>query len=309
MQEFLSRRDNQITATLQRFLTYARIERSFATQSLTAYRNCLTSVARELGDPAMEMVTLEDVRTLKASYLSRGLSAATQAQRLLALRSLLLFCRDEEKREVLDPTLIRVPKRPRRDVLYLTAEEVERFIAAIPLETHRGYSRLMGVRMRALVEVLLGSAVRIGELLSAERSGLDLANRELRVIGKGNKERMAFLSERAARWLETYLSLRSDTHPSLFVTQDGERVLKRTDIWRFFARYRRLAGIEKPVRPHILRHTAATWLLFQGCPIGHIKEILGHERLETTCRYYLGLDRRAAKAAHARFSWAGCEPA
>jgi integrase/recombinase XerD len=73
--------------------------------------------------------------------------------------------------------------------------------------------------------------------------------------------------------------------------------LARTDIWRPFNRYREIAGIHKKITPHLLRHTAATQLLFNGCPIGHIKEILGHERLETTCRYYLGLDNRAAKRA------------
>ena len=88
-----------------------------------------------------------------------------------------------------------------------------------------------------------------------------------------------------------------------FITQgDPPRRLRQRDrIKDTFAVYRRRADITKPVSPHILRHTAATQLLFNGCPVGHIKEILGHERLETTCRYYLGLDHRAAKAAHAQF--------
>src|SRR5260370_39547050 len=81
----------------------------------------------------------------------------------------------------------------------------------------------------------------------------------------------------------------------------GKARLKRVDIWRPFTRYRKLGGINKPVTPHLLRHTAATQLLFNGCPVGHIKEILGHVRLETTCRYYLGLDHRAAKKAHQRY--------
>ena len=90
-------------------------------------------------------------------------------------------------------------------------------------------------------------------------------------------------------------------YAALFATTDGERRLKRPDVWRPFARQRALAKIQKRVTPHLLRHTAATQLLFNGCPVGHIKEILGHERLETTCRYCLGLDHRAAKAAHAKY--------
>jgi integrase/recombinase XerD len=97
------------------------------------------------------------------------------------------------------------------------------------------------------------------------------------------------------------MEARTDTHEALFVRQDGKERLSRTDIWRPFMRHRELAGISKRITPHLLRHTAATQLLFNGCPIGHIKEILGHERLETTCRYYLGLDHRAAKAAHQKY--------
>ena len=94
------------------------------------------------------------------------------------------------------------------------------------------------------------------------------------------------INHNVAQWIGKYLSARIDTHPALFVTQDGRSRLSRADIWRPFALYRKRAGIAKRVTPHLLRHTAATQLLFNGCPIGHIKEILGHERLETTCRYY-----------------------
>jgi integrase/recombinase XerD len=122
-----------------------------------------------------------------------------------------------------------------------------------------------------------------------------------RVIGKGSKERTVFFTERALYWLRRYLEIRADDTPALFVSQNGKTRLARTDLWRPFFRYRQRAGLDKPVRPHLLRHTAATQLLFNGCPVGHIKEILGHERLETTCRYYLGIDHRAAKLAHEKY--------
>jgi integrase/recombinase XerD len=143
--------------------------------------------------------------------------------------------------------------------------------------------------------------MRIGELLSLNRSDLDFDRREARVIGKGNKQRTVFFTDRALHWLRRYLETRSDDGVPLFVSQNSTTRLARTDIWRPFTRYRKIAGLNKPVRPHLLRHTAATQLLFNGCPVGHIKEILGHERLETTCRYYLGLDRRAAKLAHQQY--------
>jgi integrase/recombinase XerD len=143
--------------------------------------------------------------------------------------------------------------------------------------------------------------MRISEVLSLDRTQIDFKNAEAKIVGKGGKERVVFFSERALTWVSRYLKRRNDDNPALFVTSDQLRRLTRTDVWRPFVRHRILAGINKRVTPHLLRHTAATQLLFNGCPVGHIKEILGHERLETTCRYYLGLDHRAAKAAHAKY--------
>src|SRR5438132_144176 len=143
--------------------------------------------------------------------------------------------------------------------------------------------------------------MRFGEALSLDRQATDFQNRAAKIVGKGNRQRTVFSTDRALFWIRAYLKARNTEHPALFVCQDGLSRLKRADMWRPFRRYRKIAGINKPVTPHLLRHTAATQLLFNGCPIGHIKEILGHERLETTCRYYLGLDHRAAKAAHQRF--------
>jgi integrase/recombinase XerD len=143
--------------------------------------------------------------------------------------------------------------------------------------------------------------MRISEALSLNRDSIDFARREARVIGKGNRERVVFFTDRSLRWIQTYLKSREDDAEPLFVCQNGRDRLKRDDLWRYFERHRKQAGIRKRLTPHILRHTAATQLLFNGCPVGHIKSILGHERLETTCRYYLGLDTRQAKEAHQRY--------
>jgi integrase/recombinase XerD len=148
---------------------------------------------------------------------------------------------------------------------------------------------------------LLDTAIRIGEALSLNRSQIDFQARVARIIGKGNKERVVFFTERSLHRLQQYLQTRKDENSAAFVSLNGRRQLQRPDIWRGFARPKKASGLSKPIRPHLLRHTAATQLLFNGCPVGHIKEILGHERLERTCRYYLGLDRRAAKAAHENF--------
>ena len=101
--------------------------------------------------------------------------------------------------------------------------------------------------------------------------------------------------------LRRYLEKREDTHEAVFITKRPFARLKRDDIWRFFKRYRDLAKIDKKLTPHILRHTVATNLVFNGCPIVHVKEILGHERLDTTCKYYLGVDKEQARKAHRQY--------
>jgi site-specific recombinase XerD len=290
----------RLSGAARQFLNYARVELNFGAQTIERYTYCLHRLERALGDRPVTEITAEDITAVKAQMLARGNSICWQVVMLAATKRLLLFCQQRLGLLVLDPEAVTIPKRPRREVVYLTAEEVERFVLAIPLETSKREPHHPGLRFRALVEALLGSAMRIGELLSLNRTDIDFERREARVIGKGNKERTVFFTERALYWLRRYLEIRSDDLPPLFISQSGSR-LARTDIWRPFHLYRRLAGLNKPVRPHLLRHTAATQLLFNGCPVGHIKEILGHERLETTCRYYLGLDRRAAKQAHEKY--------
>jgi integrase/recombinase XerD len=291
----------RLSSLAPRFLLYAGVELCFAPQSLIKYRDCLRQIERMLGDRTVESFAREDVLTLKSKMLAKGHSVSRQVSILSAFKRILQFAREELGVPALDPATIVVPARPRREVVFLSVEEVARFVNAIKIETLDGKPSLSGLRFRAIVETLLGSAMRIGEVLSLDREDIDFQNREAKIVGKGNKQRTAFFTDRALFWIRTYLEARNSDHPALFVCQDGRTRLKRADMWRPFRRYRKIAGINKPVTPHLLRHTAATQLLFNGCPIGHIKEILGHERLETTCRYYLGLDHRAAKQAHSTY--------
>jgi site-specific recombinase XerD len=159
--------------------------------------------------------------------------------------------------------------------------------------------------------------MRITEALNLDRDSIDRVRLEAVIIGKGNKQRTVFFTERGLRWIDSYLALRTDVEPALFVSLKNTRLTLDT-VEPMFRRIRCWSGLDKAVTPHMLRHTAATNLLRNGCPIGHIKEILGHENLMTTCRYYLGiLDKVETKRAHARFSqidaqgssWIGDNPA
>ena len=282
------------------FSSFVYVEGGFSRESVQKYEECLRRIEQLLGSFDPEHFGKADLLHLKSVLMSK-VGVCRQTQILLVLKRFMLFCRDEKKMAVLDAEEIRPPRHPRRVVEFLTAEEVEAFAGSIRLRTYEGRPCKSGVRFKALVELLLGSAMRISEALSLNRGDINFEKREARVIGKGNKERTVFFTARSLHWLKHYLDTRTDDNEALFATGRGADRLKRPDIWRFFKRFQKESGVKKRITPHLLRHTAATQLLFNGCPIGHIKEILGHERLETTCRYYLGLDQRAAKAAHEKF--------
>lgn len=300
---FAGEKANQqtISGLAPEFLLHAEVELGFAKETIVKYRDCLRQVQKVCGDLPVTEFSKADLLRLKGDLLSRNLSVNRQVGIILALKRFLRFLLEEKKLSVYDWKLIQPPRRPREEVSYLTSEEVEQFVSSIKIANYRGGAYASGLRLRALVEVILGSAMRIQEALSLDRDKIDFRNAEAKITGKGRKERTVFFTERALYWIKQYLDTRTDDCPALFVCQDGKTRLSRTDIWRPFTKYRKLSGIKKKVTPHLLRHTAATQLLFNGCPIGHIKEILGHERLETTCRYYLGLDHRAAKAAHRKY--------
>jgi integrase/recombinase XerD len=271
--------------------------------TIARYREALNWVIRDVGDLPVARLNVAHILSLRRKMDQRGCSEARVAAILNALRSFLKFCREVLRLAALDPRQIRVPRIPRRDVVYLTKEEVQQFLRAIIAPGERWDEiPLARLRFRALVEVLLGTGARISEVLSLDRRDVDSESREVKIVGKGKKQRVLFFTDRALEWVGRYLGCRRDDEQPLFVTRGNQpRRLSYDAVKTAFSRFARLARLKKKVTAHVLRHTVATTLLFSGCPIGHIKELLGHERLDTTCRYYLGLDVRAAGEAHRQF--------
>lgn len=284
-----------ISAMIEDFLEYARYDLNFSPQTCVKYKDALRCFVRDIGDKMPEELDVRDFVRLKRIMMERGASGARISSVVYAMRSFLTYCRNFLQIQTLEPKQIRPPKRFRREVIFLTKEEIDRFIGTIDVKTWNG------LRFRALVEVLLGTGMRIGEAMSLDRKSIDWEKKEAKIVGKGNKERTIFFTEKSLIWLRKYLEKRQDNHEAVFVTKAPANRLHRDDIWRFFGRHRRLARIDKKLTPHILRHTVATNLVFNGCPIVHVKEILGHERLDTTCKYYLGVDKVKAKKAHREF--------
>lgn len=287
----------RVSDVIPRFLDHLRVEERRAPGTLLRYRTYLSAFRDAVKDCPMGEIDSERLSIYKRRLMDQGLSAATMATMLSSVRSLLRYVRSVEGWTTYDPERVRRPKIPLREVEYLTKEEVQRFLAAIPLKT------LTGLRDRALAEILCATGMRISEALSLNRADIDWETKEAQIVGKGNKERRVYFTDTALQWLAKYLAYRHDDNPALLIAQGFEpQRLRAEGIWRQFRKYGVRAGIGKSVYPHMLRHTMATTLLANGCPIGHIRTLLGHGHLQTTCRYYLGIISAAeAKAAHARY--------
>ena len=285
----------KMSELVEGFLEYARYELNFSSQTIKKYGKSLEYFIQAIGDKPVEQYEVQEFVHLKKLMMDRGNCETTIAGVVYAIRSFVTYCNNFLSLNALSPKQIRPPRRFKREVIFLNKEEIEAFIGTINLKNWNEF------RFRVLVEVLLGTGMRIGEVLSLNRRMIDWEKREAKIVGKGNKERTVFFTQRSLDWITKLLERRKDTHEAIFVTRKPTNRLDRNDVWRFFGRHRKLAKIHKRITPHILRHTVATNLVFNGCPIVHVKEILGHERLDTTCKYYLGVDKEKAKKAHKEF--------
>lgn len=285
-----------MSLALPGFVQYMLVERRFSRATIEKYTRNIEWFVRQFGDLRIRDITLERFIELKARV---GMTHEPRIQGLVfAMKALLLYARDVLAVDVLDLEKITAPRRPRQEVVYLSPDEINQFLEAIQLQNQwESHPHLTGYCFRALAEVLLASGMRIGEALALDRGDIQFEKREAMVRGKGGKPRAIFFTARALEWLRRYLELRRDSSPALFATSTGRR-LQVGSAETMFRRISKRAGLEKRVTPHRMRHTTATRLLRNGCPLGFIKEVLGHERLETTCHFYLGvMDKADTKRA------------
>ncbi len=284
--------------TYEEYLLWLQVERRFAVSSVGKYRSVFKCFLRDVGDVVLVEFSMEHIFRLKQFLHQRENSEVFIGVTLACIKGFLRFC-SQQKRIVLqiNPDDITLPKRPRREVVFLTQEEIARFRESIVTKT------LCGMRFRTLVEVILGTGMRISEVLSLNKTSIDFIQKEARIIGKGNKQRVIYFSDDALAWIRSYLERRKDEHDAIFVTTGDEpRRLRNQDLTRYFKRQRKIAGINKKLTPHILRHCFATILAMNACPFTEIKNLLGHERLDTTIRYYVGItDQKRAKEAHGQY--------
>lgn len=289
------------SALLDEFCDALWLEDGLSRHTLDAYRLDL----RQFGDWLLERrgrTLTQAERADLLAYLSHRFQQRTRprsAARLLS--SLKRFYRHllREGRIGADPTLqIESPKLPRALPKSLTEEDVEALLAA-PNE-----STALGSRDRAMLETLYASGLRVSELVGLKISQLNQNAGVVRILGKGARERLVPIGEEALHWLRVYLVetrpalLRGRTSDTLFVTAHA-RGMTRQAFWNLVRRYAAVAGIDKAISPHTLRHAFATHLLNHGADLRAVQLLLGHADISTT-QIYTHVARERLRRLHAK---------
>ncbi|RUM89069.1 MAG: site-specific tyrosine recombinase XerD, partial [Thermodesulfatator sp.] len=253
---------------LEDFLAHLALEKGLAQNTLEAYARDLKDFENFLRRHALDPreIEAEEVRLFLEELSHRGLSSRSVARKLSALRTFYRFLELEGKVPKNPLTLLEGPKSGRDLPKVLTAEEVERLLAAPDPSTPQG------LRDRAMLETLYATGLRVSELVRLALAQLNLEVGFVRVTGKGARERVVPLGEIARDWLRRYLKegrpqlLSGRESPYLFVGRRG-RPLTRQRFWQIIREYARKAGLQIPISPHVLRHSFATHLLEGGADL------------------------------------------
>ena len=294
----------QTSHAAQAFFTYARVDRMYAAETQIKIKDCFHSwIIPAFGAREVESLAIMDILEFRRAMVDHGLGIARQYSLLVFLKLFLKFCNAVLKLTVMDPAEIRLPRRPQRRVEFLTDEEVRQLLLVVSAD------HFTGLRLRVLLEVLLSTGMRISEALSLNRDAAESLSGEVEIVGKGSKPRTVFISPGCRGWMRRFLGFRRDTHPALFITTGGQpRRLTRNDMSKFFRWLRSKTGITKQLTPHLLRHTFCTSLLHHGADITFIKELAGHQDIQTTARYYLGVDKKTLRQVLERCAIHGWSP-
>lgn len=297
-----------LSELVSEFLEHLEIEQNRSQQTIRNYEHYLMRLVEFTDDCDIAKLDGEMLRQFRL-WLNRykdergqELSKTTQNYHLIALRSLLKYLAKRDiKALASDKVELARVKRPQ--LTFLELEELERLLGAIDTAT------IVGLRDRAILELLFSGGLRVSELVNLDRDHINLERREFMVRGKGQKDRPIFISDTAADWIARYLDARKDNFRPLFVhlsgsqseLNDGEYTrLTVRSVQRLVGRYARLAGITKRVTPHTLRHTFATDLLINGADLRSVQSLLGHANVSTT-QIYTHVTDPQLKAVHERF--------
>lgn len=282
---------------------YLLTERKRSPLTVDAYERDLVEFSLFLRDQGP--VTLESAKTshirryIAHLFDDRGYDSRTVCRKLSSIRALYRFLKITSVLENDPAAAIPGPSVAKRRPAPLKVEEVVKLLQT----SLAGRTETARLRDGAIMELFYASGMRRAEVAGVRLADVDLAERTIRVTGKGNKERVVVINRTAAAAIEAYLGVRPrSADPALFLGRGGKGLTPQ-HVWRIFRSIYRVSGIQKRATPHTLRHSFATHLVENGVDLETVRELLGHESLATTGIYLqlaMGHKRRAYDEAHPR---------
>lgn len=265
------------------FQRYLRLERGYSQNTIDAYMRDISKLSEFLHGNGMEVLEarLSDLESFSEWVAKSGVGQRSHARILSGVRSLYHFLVVDGFLEEDPSELLESPSQPRHLPEVLSVEEVDRLIDSIDLDKWEGQ------RNRAIIEVLFSCGLRVSELVTLRISCLYREERYLRVLGKGGKERLVPISQRAIDEIDSWfvqreaMVVKPGEEDFVFLNRRGSH-LTRTMVLIMIKKYAAMAGLKKTISPHTLRHSFATVMLEGGADLRVIQEMLGHEDISTT---------------------------
>ena len=279
-----------MNAQISRFRQYLVYEKGLSPKSVEAYLHDVQLLADFLGEDKIADATFEELQKFLKHLYESDFNARSQARIVSGMRAFyryLIYARQRED----DPTeLLDAPKIGMHLPDVLTVEEIEKIFSVIDLSTPEGH------RNRAMVEVMYGCGLRVSELVTLRLSNLFFDDGFIKVVGKGNKERLIPIGTTAIKMVNLYvdgnrklLKIKKGEEDYVFLNRRGAH-LTREMVFMLVKKWVAAAGIDKTVSPHTFRHSFATHLIEGGADLRAVQEMLGHESITTT-EIYTHLDQ------------------
>ena len=294
--------DIVMTELIDEFLSYLSVERGLSNNTLSSYKRDLSNFFGYLKKRrivSIDKVTRQMITSFMLSEKDRGLSANSISREVACLKSFFKFLVRENKIKDNITSVIESPKLWKKLPSALDLSEVEKLLKAPNIREP------MGVRDKAMLELIYATGMRVSELINLKMDDLNMGVGFIKCLGKGQKERVVPFGSKAREWLVRYLDkartsfLKKKVSNFLFLTRLS-RPMSRQMFWKIIKKYAVEARIKKDIMPHTLRHSFATHILERGADLRVVQEMLGHSDISTT-QIYTHINKERLKSIHHKF--------
>ena len=267
------------------FINYLEYERNYSNNTIVAYENNINKFVLYLHNNNINDINSVDYSVMRnyLNYLYKlNYTPKSICRHISSLRSFFKYLMSENKIKNNPTTLISNPKVEKKLPKYINYEDIEKILNTPDLKTN------IGIRDALILELLYVTGIRVGELVNIKLKDININEKNIKILGKGNKERIIMFGSRALDLLKKYMKIRNNfikyDNPYLILSKTGRQINTR-EIRYIIDRISKQAGIDMNISPHTFRHTFATHMLNEGADLRSVQELLGHENLSTTTIY------------------------